>query len=160
MKLKIVSWKTEATLEVTPENPENRGSKKPEKTYKNRRSKIFGRRDFKSALSTYSNIAAYFYFQWKSRIVLWKPEVNLGGPSRKMKNGEQNCPGKSRFSGVYVMVIPFSDKTLQKELWGRFAPDEAEDAGGLDTRQGRQRCMAQSWPQRYWMVLSEKRISR
>lgn len=38
-------------MEVTPENLKNRGSKNPEKTYKNRGSKIFGKRDFKSLLS-------------------------------------------------------------------------------------------------------------
>ena len=58
MKLKMVFWKTEVILEVTPENPENRVLKNPEKTYKNRRSRISGKRDFKSALSTYSNTAA------------------------------------------------------------------------------------------------------
>ena len=45
-------------MEVTPENLKNRDLKNPEKTYKNRRSRILGKRDFKSALSTYSNIAA------------------------------------------------------------------------------------------------------
>ena len=57
-----------------------------------------------------------------------------------------------------LTVILLSDKTLLEDLRDRFAPDEAEDAGGLDARQGRQRSMAQSWPQRYKMVLLDNSI--
>ena len=48
------------------------------------------------------------------------------------------------FAFIGHVLIRFSDQTLQKELRGSLAPDEAEDAGGLDARQGRQRRLAQS----------------
>ena len=56
----------------------------------------------------------------------------FGGPGGHFSHGQAH---KSQF-------IRFSDKTLQKDLRGRFASDEAEDAGGLDAQQGRQRSMA------------------
>ena len=46
------------------------------------------------------------------------------------------------FAFIGRVLIRFSDQTLQKELRGSLAPDETEDAGGLDARQGRQRSMA------------------
>ena len=55
------------------------------------------------------------------------------------------CPeGVLFFAFIGRVLIRFSDQTLQKELRGSLAPDEAEDAGGLDARQGRQRRLAQS----------------
>ena len=45
-------------MEVTPKNLKNRDSKNPDKTYKNRRSKVFCKRDFKSLVSAYSTTPA------------------------------------------------------------------------------------------------------
>ena len=64
-------------MEVTPENPENRDLKNPEKTYKNRRSRILGKRDFKSLVSTDSTTAACLQLcilPCSPSIVKWKSE--------------------------------------------------------------------------------------
>ena len=64
------------------------------------------------------------------------------------KPGHLPCGGSPEgvlfFLFIGRVLIRFSDQTLQKELRGSLAPDEAEDAGGLDARQGRQRRLAQS----------------
>ena len=82
---------------------------------------------------------------WFSVFVFFSFEGDVSPGQRRFSNsrkGAQRAPGPPQRTICRRQIrhghdlILFSDKTLQKDLRGRFTPDEAEDAGGLDARQG------------------------